>query len=340
LREIYKILVTSTLVIAACFLTYYFFIVLKTDIIFTHFFYIPIILAALWFKKKGIFVTIFLTALLISTNFIFPSATINPINDCIRVVMFFVISLVSIKLSLTFIEREKYREAYNRAELYKDLLSHDINNFLQSISLSTECCLANLTSPDQLSKDLSNILNQIKSSAQLISNVRLLSELEKNAPKVERKEIYTTLQEAIDLVKQSFPEREIDIQVQPSTGEVFVQANTFLVNVFSNILNNAVKYCQEPKAVILIRISKKEEEGGRYICLEFIDNGIGIPDIRKKSIFQRAYAKDRSITGLGIGLSLIKGFIVSCHGKIWVEDKVSGNFQKGSKFITMIPEDT
>jgi len=252
--------------------------------------------------------------------------------------MFFVISLVSIKLGLTFIEREKYREAYNRAELYKDLLSHDMNNFLQSISLSTEYCLANPTSPDQLYKELSNILNQIKSSAQLISNIRLLSELEKNAPKLERKEIYTTLKEAIELVNKSLPERAIDIQVQPSTGEVSVQATMFLVNVFTNILNNAIKYCREPKAEILIRISKEEKEGARYVCLEVIDNGIGIPDIRKESIFQRAYAKDRSVSGMGIGLSLVRGILMSYHGKVWVEDKVSGNYQKGSKFIILIPE--
>ena len=338
MKETYKILITSTLVVAACFLTYYFFIVLKTDIIFTHFFYIPIILAALWFRKKGVFVTIFLTVLLISTNFIFPSETIYLINDCIRVVMFFIVSLVSIKLSLTFIEREIYREAYNRAEFYKDILSHDINNFLQSISLSTEYCLADFTSPNQLNKELSNILDQIKSSAQLISNVRLLSELEKSAPKLEKKEIYSTLREAIELVNQSFPEREIDIKVQPSTGEVSVQANMFLLNVFSNILNNAIKYCQEHKAEILIRISKKEEEGSRYIRLEFIDNGIGIPDIRKKSIFQRAYTKDSSVSGMGIGLSLVRGILMSYHGKIWVEDKVPGNYQKGSKFIIQIPE--
>ncbi|MFH0904905.1 MAG: hypothetical protein V1854_06965 [Methanobacteriota archaeon] len=67
-KEKYKILVMVILLAIASFLSYYFHAVLRTGIIFTHFFYIPIILAATWWKRKGLIVVIFLAALLILSD--------------------------------------------------------------------------------------------------------------------------------------------------------------------------------------------------------------------------------------------------------------------------------
>ncbi len=74
------------------------------------------------------------------------------------------------------------------------------------------------------------------------------------------------------------------------------------------------------------------------IKAEFIDNGIGIEDSRKKLIFLRGYNKDVTTTGMGFGLSLVKKIMDSYHGKIWVEDRVLGDFSKGSKFIILTLE--
>ena len=72
--------------------------------------------------------------------------------------------------------------------------------------------------------------------------------------------------------------------------------------------------------------------------LEFIDNGIGIDDVRKDSIFQREALKDSGPLGQGLGLSLVKKIIDTFKGQIWVEDKVKGDYSQGSKFILLIPE--
>ena len=53
-----KIIVIGSLLAISLFATYYFHFILKIDIIFTHFFYIPIILASLWWSRKGISVGI------------------------------------------------------------------------------------------------------------------------------------------------------------------------------------------------------------------------------------------------------------------------------------------
>ena len=71
--------------------------------------------------------------------------------------------------------------------------------------------------------------------------------------------------------------------------------------------------------------------------MEFKDNGLGISDYRKTSIFERGSQKSWKSKGMGLGLSLVKKIIDMYHGDIWVEDRVKGDHTKGSNFIIMIP---
>ena len=72
--------------------------------------------------------------------------------------------------------------------------------------------------------------------------------------------------------------------------------------------------------------------------MEFKDNGEGIPDLQKKHIFQHEFKEFVSGKGMGLGLSLVKKIIKSYNGNIRVEDKVKGDYTKGSNFILLIPK--
>ena len=111
-----------------------------------------------------------------------------------------------------------------------------------------------------------------------------------------------------------------------------------MFDVFENLLTNAVKHNDNPIVEILINISKEERSGIQYIKLALIDNGRGIPENVKEKVFQRANKKEKTSSGLGLGLSLVKKIIDKYNGKIWVEDKVKGEYIKGSNFIILIPE--
>ena len=94
----YKILIMAVLLVICCVLTYYFHAILEMETVFTHLFYIPIILAALWWRRTGLVVAIFLAALLISSN-IFVRAEVLTTNDYLRAIMFIVIAFVVATLS-------------------------------------------------------------------------------------------------------------------------------------------------------------------------------------------------------------------------------------------------
>ena len=96
-KEKFKILTIVILLGINCFLTYYFHVVLKTGVVFSHLFYIPIILACIWWKRKGLSVAIFLAVLLIFSH-IFLREDIITINDYLRAIMLVVIAYVVVTL--------------------------------------------------------------------------------------------------------------------------------------------------------------------------------------------------------------------------------------------------
>jgi PAS domain S-box-containing protein len=97
-QEGLRILIISVLLSICCFLIFYFHLVLERGTVFTHFFYIPIILASLWWKRKGLVVAIFLAAILIVSH-IFFRLDVETANDYLRALMFIVIAFVVAMLS-------------------------------------------------------------------------------------------------------------------------------------------------------------------------------------------------------------------------------------------------
>jgi signal transduction histidine kinase len=121
----------------------------------------------------------------------------------------------------------------------------------------------------------------------------------------------------------------------------YVYADNLLLDVFENILINAVRYNNRSNIEIIIDINKETKAADKnYIKMEFRDNGVGISDYRKKSIFERGKQKSQQTKGMGLGLSLVKKIIDNYQGKIWVEDRIIGDYKQGSNFIILIPSDT
>lgn len=97
-REKYKVALMVVLVAGACFITYYYHAVLETEVVFTHFFYVPIVLASAWWQRRGFLVALFLAALLIVGHLLFEGP--GPIGaDMVRASMLLVVGAVVAELS-------------------------------------------------------------------------------------------------------------------------------------------------------------------------------------------------------------------------------------------------
>jgi PAS domain S-box-containing protein len=109
-KERYKLIVVLMLVIACFFLTYYFHAVSGISVVFSHFFYVPIILSSLWWQRKGVVTAVILAGMLIVFSHLFLREGSLFASDYIRAVMFIVVSLV-VALLAEEIERRSRRLA-------------------------------------------------------------------------------------------------------------------------------------------------------------------------------------------------------------------------------------
>jgi PAS domain S-box-containing protein len=105
-----------------------------------------------------------------------------------------------------------------------------------------------------------------------------------------------------------------------------------LVQVVSNLVNNAVKYSPDGGTVTL----SSRSEGG-FALVSVTDTGVGIPPDEIGHVFERfrrvRSGAAQSIPGTGLGLTIVKQIVEMHGGKIWVESAVG----HGSAFHFTLP---
>ena len=131
-REFYKITLVGLLLTMCFLITWYCHFILKTEIVFTHLFYVPIILAGLWWShKKGIAVAVFLALLLLLSHIISPLKT--PWGaDIVRAFMFMVIGTTVGILS------EKERILKDKTLAYSKTLEQRVKERMDELSKEKE----------------------------------------------------------------------------------------------------------------------------------------------------------------------------------------------------------
>ncbi len=101
--------------------------------------------------------------------------------------------------------------------------------------------------------------------------------------------------------------------------------------VFSNLLENAVKYLDPARAGV-IRVSGSQSEDQTIYCVE--DNGKGIDANNLPHIFKMYYRVDpMSTEGQGLGLAIVRRMVSRHNGKIWAESEPG----HGSRFFVALP---
>lgn len=226
-------------------------------------------------------------------------------------------------------------------KVYRDLFMHDINNIFSNIQSSTHLCsffLKEQRNYEQVVELCDIIIDQVNRGKKAISNVFTYLEIERKSKNLKMINIIDYLKNSLEYIHKSYLTREIKITIHSEKEKYYILANELLEPLFDNILINAVKYNEQDTVKIIIRISQIEKDKKSYIKIEFKDNGIGIPDKKKAEIFSMNYKKSKESYGMGIGLSLVKRIADIHNGKVWVEDRVPGNYGKGANFVVLLPE--
>ncbi len=232
-----------------------------------------------------------------------------------------------------------YRLAYNKAEFYKDLFVHDINNILQNLEFSLEIMSLELENK-AISQKFRNLINlakkQVDRGAELSINVRRLSDLEVGKNLFTSVNVFNLISKIGKFISERFPDTDLNLNFDSIEKNLEVNANNRLGDVFRILLNNAIRYNDNSEIEVVITASHELKNGVNYKRIEITDNGIGMPDPMKDSVFYKIYEKPKSYKRIGLGLLLVSEVIQSFNGEVWVEDRVKGDYKKGSRFVILL----
>ncbi len=228
---------------------------------------------------------------------------------------------------------EETREARARAELFNDLMAHDLNNINQGIMASLELTLLQEDIPLPIKEPLEAALEQVKRGVTLISNVRRFSKIDREPSDLTPLDIYPALVGAAEMVKNSYPKKIIDLKIHVSREQYTVLADEFLTDAFYNILHNSAKH--DGKENIRIEISAILDKKAEYLDIIFDDFGPGIQDKLKKRILSRLSEGRKQ--GSGLGLTLVQRIAERYGAQVMVNDRIEGNPERGTRVVIRIP---
>jgi len=118
---------------------YYLHVILGTEVVFSHFFYIPIILASLWWKKKGLVVAVSLALLLVLSYFLSAGPDVAFVSDLLRASMFIVVAAAVAMLSEKMTKAEAgLREYAKNLEETVEERTKEIKKLSEAVKASTE----------------------------------------------------------------------------------------------------------------------------------------------------------------------------------------------------------
>jgi PAS domain S-box-containing protein len=227
-------------------------------------------------------------------------------------------------------------KAKAQAELYLDLMGHDINNMNQIAQGFLEMALATLDlAPAQ--KDLiEKPLGAIQNSSRIIANVRKLQKAESGQYPSKKVDVCSVLED-LKARYSSVPDRKVTINFDYS-HPCYVPVNELIGDIFSNIIGNAIKHSDPAKPLVInMGIEKVVWDDKHYFRIMIDDNGPGINDESKAKLFSRFTRGESRASGKGLGLYIARTLVQSYEGKLWVEDRLYGDHTSGTRFVVLLP---
>jgi signal transduction histidine kinase/CheY-like chemotaxis protein len=243
-------------------------------------------------------------------------------------------------LAAGFVQRTRNEEALRLADQRKDeflaMLAHELRNPLAPLASGLDVLGRGVARDERLSRTVHMMDRQMSHLVRLVDDLldvgRITSgKLELRATLLP---LDSVVESAIDATRDSINAHRHELFVERRTSGMRVMGDfDRLVQVFANLISNAVKYTPRDGR---IRIVTREADG--HAVVEVIDTGIGIPAPDIPNLFElftqvpshRSHAEG----GLGIGLSLVRS-LVHLHGGTVTADSAGDGM--GSRFMVRLP---
>ncbi len=242
------------------------------------------------------------------------------------------------KLSLDLEEKVKERtkkigELLELKDKFISQLGHDLKNPLNPL-INLIPILKEKNSDPKSDEIFNVIIRNIGYMKNLVQKTLELAEL--NSTTVEFSFVESDLSESIDKIIQYnqylIDDSEVIVENKIAKGIKVKIDDLRFSELLNNLLNNAVKYSDEPKKITL-----NASDNNQFVILSVRDNGIGMSEEQIIHAFDEFYKADGSrhdFDSSGLGLNICKRIVEKHGGKIWAESEGPG---KGTTFYFTLP---
>ncbi|QJR80356.1 PAS domain S-box protein [Alteromonas pelagimontana] len=226
--------------------------------------------------------------------------------------------------------------ADRRKDEFLATLGHELRNPLAPIKNVLEIMRLKETEDSFMHWSRDIIERHVSQMTHLIDDLMEVSRISQGRVELRKQQIDINemMQNAVESSQALMLEQNHTLTVTEPEHPIIIDADpTRIIQIISNLLNNAAKYTPDGG-----RIHLRAFQEGDEVVLSVSDTGIGIPPEQLGNIFnmfsQLAPALERSHGGLGIGLALVSG-LVKLHGGT-ISARSEGE-DKGSEFIVRLP---
>lgn len=228
------------------------------------------------------------------------------------------------------------REAELSQQQQNFLLSvtHELKSPIASTKLQLQTLQKHELNREKQKEILANAINDTDRLNNLVENMLLAAKIENNVYLL-HKENYNLseyITEGMNQTIQSFQyKQKVELNIEPNIYMDIDRTN--FPSIILNLFENAVKYSPEDSTIV-VSLKKQNQK----IILSVADQGTGISDKEKETIFQRFYRsgneETRKTKGTGLGLYIVDYLVKQHNGTITVKN----NTPKGSIFEIIFNE--
>ena len=232
--------------------------------------------------------------------------------------------------------KEKLRDADRRKDEFLATLAHELRNPLAPVRNAV--AILGLKGPQdpELIWAMDVIDRQMRQMSRLVDDLLDVSRISRGKIELkrERLELAKVIHGAVEASRPLIEQCAHELSVTIPTEAIWLEADeTRLIQVFCNLLNNAAKY-SESRGRIDVNAAREDRE----VVVTVRDTGFGIPDDVLPRVFdmftQADPTMERSKSGLGVGLTLVKRLIELHGGDVEARSEGLG---KGSEFTVRLP---
>lgn len=212
-----------------------------------------------------------------------------------------------------------------------DNVAHDLRTPMTRLRSVAEYGLQQ-ESREKTAEALSDCLEESERVLSMLSIMMRVAEAETGTLRLSigPVQLHDILTDVVSLYEYVAAAKNISIVNDVESHRVVEADGTRIMQVFANILDNAIKYGKKDG---FVRITSRT--GDRNIAVVVSDNGIGISASEIDRIWERLFRGDRSRSeqGLGLGLNYVRAVVEAHGGKV----SVSSTLTKGSTFEVLLP---